>query len=188
MAFISLLWQAGLSQVLLRPHQKDIQDWICILSFFLIKVVNTRSFSLLVQVKHSSNWDKVSWSHSRTRGKISSAKQSNICSCCCHWDPTELRKQHDQWARALKQFSTSTEYVLEGKKCMVLRENRFTLKDIGAISCSVQNWTPRDSKWAVLQDRVCFSFLLWLEYSKRIVWTTSCKSPAIFPGILGIGA
>lgn len=30
--------QAGLSQALLRPHQEDIQDWIWVLSFHLIKV------------------------------------------------------------------------------------------------------------------------------------------------------
>lgn len=50
MAFVSPLWQTGLSQVLLRPHQKDIQNWMWLLSFCLIKVTSARSFLLLVQV------------------------------------------------------------------------------------------------------------------------------------------
>lgn len=56
MAFISLLWQAGLSQVLLRPHQEDIQDWICILSFFLIKAPD-----------HSPSWSRSNTAATGTR-------------------------------------------------------------------------------------------------------------------------
>lgn len=52
MAFVSPLLQAGLSQVFPGPHQQGIQDWIWVF-FSSWSVKSARSFSLLVQVKHT---------------------------------------------------------------------------------------------------------------------------------------
>lgn len=35
---------------------------------------------------------------------------------------------------------------MQGNMCMVLRGNSFTMQDISTSSCSLQNWTHRDSK------------------------------------------
>lgn len=73
-----------------------------------------------------------------------------------------------------------------------LRGNGFTLQDISAISCSVQNWTSRNSG---SQSEQCYrrefafpSCSDWRTAEGRIVWTASYKPPAVLPGILGVGA
>lgn len=142
MAFISPLWQAGLSQVLLRSHQEDIQDCICILSFFLIKVTSARSFSLLVQVKHSSNWDKVSRSSYCDELEL----EANIANSAPA-AVTEIPLSSVLSMTSEPGLSNSTQHPQSTcYKCMVLRGKSLTLQDISASSCLDQNWTHRDSK------------------------------------------
>lgn len=84
--------------------------------------------------------------HTRTRGKISLPKGSKSCSCYWHWAPTELRTQHDQGARALKQFLTPTEYVFQWEEHAILRGNCFPLEDVSPSSCPAQKHIHGDAK------------------------------------------
>lgn len=138
-AFISPLWQAGLSQIPLSSKLSGSWETPPGRTSRTGTRPSLSARSKLQVPGHPASWSSSNSAgagrtshghHTRTRDKMSPAKGFKSCSCCWHRAPTELRTQHDQGARALKQLSTPTEYIFQWEEQAVLRGNNFPVRTL----------------------------------------------------------